>query len=156
MIDSEEDFLQLSGIQHFAFCRRQWALIHLENQRVDDLRTVEGDLPYKRAHDGKQRERRGDALILWDRPVFSSTLGVSGKCDVVEFRTDPAGISLRGESGMWKPYPVEYKRGRPMVSAQLKELLPQVAAETLPDSLRGAERRGGYRFCGSEVALCWY
>lgn len=113
MTYSEEDFLQLSGIQHFAFCRRQWALIHLENQWAENLRTVEGSLLHKRAHDEKQRERRGDTLILRDLPACSSALGVSGKCDVVEFRTDPSGIFLRGEEGMWRPYPIEYKRGRP-------------------------------------------
>ena len=60
MTYSEEAFLQLSGIQHFACCRRQWALIHLENQWAENLRTAEGSLLHKRAHDEKQRERRGD------------------------------------------------------------------------------------------------
>ena len=46
-----EDFLPLSGLQHFAFCRRQWALIHVEAQRQEDLRTVEGRLLHQRAHD---------------------------------------------------------------------------------------------------------
>lgn len=109
----ESDFLQLSGLQHFAFCRRQWALIHVENQWAEDLRTVEGTLLHERAHDGSQRERRGDMLILRDLPVYSAALGVSGKCDVVEFRADPSGVPLRGEDGLWLPYPVEYKRGRP-------------------------------------------
>ncbi len=47
----EEDFLPLSGLQHFAFCRRQWALIHLEQQWQENLRTVEGELLHQRAHD---------------------------------------------------------------------------------------------------------
>ena len=55
----EEDFLQLSGIQHFAFCRRQWALIHLEQQWKDNLATVEGSMLHSRAHDASLRERRG-------------------------------------------------------------------------------------------------
>ncbi len=41
---SEDDYLQLSGLQHFAFCRRQWALIHVEQQWRENLRTVEGDI----------------------------------------------------------------------------------------------------------------
>lgn len=110
---SEEEFLQLSGLQHFAFCRRQWALIHVEDQWAENLRTVEGDLFHRRAHDEKQRERRGDTLILRDLPVCSPSLGVSGKCDVVEFNADPQGVPLRGEDGLWSPYPVEYKRGAP-------------------------------------------
>ena len=68
---------------------------------------------HTRVHDEKQRERRGDTLVLRDLPVFSPTLGVSGKCDVVEFHADPGGVTLRGENGLWLPYPVEYKRGSP-------------------------------------------
>lgn len=105
--------LQLSGLQHFIFCRRQWALIHIENQWNENLRTVEGNLMHARAHDEKQRERRGDLLILRGLPVFSRSLGISGQCDVVEFRTDPAGVPLHGEDGLWRPCPVEYKRGKP-------------------------------------------
>lgn len=105
--------LQLSGLQHFIFCRRQWALIHIENQWKDNLRTVEGDLMHERAHDEKQRERRGDLLILRGLPVFSRSLGISGQCDVVEFRSDPEGVPLHGEDGLWLPCPVEYKRGKP-------------------------------------------
>ena len=109
----EEDLLPLSGIQHFAFCRRQWALIHLEQQWQENLRTVEGDLLHRRAHDGTQRERRGDTLTLRGLSVVSYTLGLSGQCDVVEFRADSSGVSLQGEEGLWRPFPVEYKRGRP-------------------------------------------
>lgn len=113
MIYREEEYLQLSGLQHFAFCRRQWALIHIEQQWRENLRTVEGSLLHGRAHDEKLRERRGDTLILRGLPVCSTTLGVSGKCDVVEFYADPNGVPLHGEEGMWKPFPVEYKRGAP-------------------------------------------
>ena len=109
----DEDLLQLAGLQHFAFCKRQWALIHIENQWAENLRTVEGDLLHRCAHDEAARERRGDTLILRGLPVVSYTLGLSGQCDVVEFRLIPGGVSLRGEEGLWQPCPVEYKRGRP-------------------------------------------
>ena len=95
MAYKEDDFLQLSGLQHFAFCRRQWALIHIENQWQENLRTVEGDLFHERAHDEQQRERRGDTLILRGLSVFSASLGLSGKCDVTEFHRDPRGVSLQ-------------------------------------------------------------
>ena len=110
---NQEEYLQLSGLQHFAFCRRQWALIHIEQQWQDNLRTVEGDLMHRRAHDEAIREKRGTILILRGLSVSSPTLGISGKCDVVEFHQDPAGISLHQEEGLWLPYPVEYKRGSP-------------------------------------------
>ena len=108
-----DDWLPLSGIQHFCFCRRQWALIHLEQQWQENLRTIEGQLFHERAHDASLRERRGDTLVLRSLAVASPTLGLSGQCDVVEFRAAPEGVPLAGEEGRWLPFPVEYKRGRP-------------------------------------------
>lgn len=109
---SEEDYLPLSGIQHFAFCRRQWALIHIENQWAENERTVDGIIMHEKAHSGDV-ESRGDAVIMRALRVFSATLGVSGECDVVEFNRNADGISLNGHDGLWQPYPVEYKRGKP-------------------------------------------
>ena len=59
----EEDYLMLSGIQHFSFCRRQWALIHIEQQWDENLRTVEGNLFHQKAHDGYSSEKRKDVII---------------------------------------------------------------------------------------------
>lgn len=110
---SEEDYLQLSGLQHFRFCRRQWALIHIESQWAENFRTVDGALMHQHAHDKGFQESRGDLLITRGMQVFSPTLGVSGQCDVVEFHRAPGGIPLKGRAGTWLPYPVEYKRGSP-------------------------------------------
>lgn len=109
---SEEDYLPLSGIQHFAFCRRQWALIHIENQWAENERTVDGIIMHEKAHSG-DAESRGDVVIMRALRVFSATLGLSGECDVVEFNRNADGISLNGHDGLWRPYPVEYKRGKP-------------------------------------------
>ena len=57
---AEDDYLQLSGIQHFCFCRRQWALIHIEQQWADNLRTVEGEILHEHAHNDRFSEKRGD------------------------------------------------------------------------------------------------
>ena len=108
---AEDDYLQLSGLQHFVFCRRQWALIHIENQWAENLRTTEGELMHERAHDTSLRERRGNVITMRGVSVSSPTLGVSGKCDVLEFHSDPTGVTLDGTEGTWLPYPVEYKRG---------------------------------------------
>ena len=124
----EEDLLPLSGLQHFTFCRRQWALIHLEQQWQENLRTVEGALLHRRAHDAALRERLGDTLSLRGLSVTSYTLGLSGKCDVVEFHTSPKGVPLHGEDGLWLPFPVEYKRGKPK-SHQADEL--QLCAQAM-------------------------
>ena len=109
----EEDYLQLSGIQHFAFCSRQWALIHLEHLWLGNYQTAQGQLLHQRCHDANQDESRGDLLILRDLRVSSPTLGLSGACDVVEFHRNSQVISLQGRKGLWLPYPVEYKRGKP-------------------------------------------
>ncbi len=110
---TEDDYLLLSGIQHFAFCRRQWALIHVENLWAENLRTVEGNLMHDKAHDSSFRESRGDLYILRGVSVHSASLGVSGKCDVLEYHRRNTGITLHGKKGLWQPYPVEYKRGSP-------------------------------------------
>ena len=124
----EEDWLQLSGLQHFAFCRRQWALIHIENQWAENYRTIDGKLMHENAHDQGFRESRGEVLIVRGLAIHSSQLGVSGQCDIVEFHRDPDGITLRDRVGLWQPYPVEYKRGRPK-NGQADEL--QLCAQAM-------------------------
>ena len=111
MVYNEDDYFLISGIQHFRFCRRQWALIHIENQWAENVRTVEGEGLHRRAHNASARERRGDLLVTRDMRVFSPRLGITGACDVVEFRRDSKGVPIRGEEGLYLPFPVEYKRG---------------------------------------------
>lgn len=110
---AEEDYLLLSGLQHFRFCRRQWALIHIENQWAENYRTVDGAIIHKNAHDQSFVESRGDIVITRGVHVFSRTLGVSGQCDVLEYHRSSEGIPLAGREGVWRPFPVEYKRGSP-------------------------------------------
>lgn len=105
--------LMISALQHFVFCRRQWALIHIEQQWQDNVRTVEGNLMHRRAHDEKLIEKRDDLIIMRALRVHSKRLNITGICDVVEFHRDPDGIALPGYDGLWRPYPVEYKRGKP-------------------------------------------
>ena len=109
----EEDFLQLSGLQHFKFCRRRWALIHIENQWAENYRTIDGSILHQNAHDSQFRESRGDRVITRGVSIHSSLLGVSGQCDVLEYHREDTGIPLAGKEGLWQPYPVEYKRGSP-------------------------------------------
>jgi CRISPR-associated exonuclease Cas4 len=109
----EDDYLLLSGIQHFCFCRRQWAQIHIEQQWEENVRTVEGNILHERAHDKTISEKRGDVITVRGMAISSPALGVSGQCDVVEFHASPDGVPLSGRKGTWLPVPVEYKRGRP-------------------------------------------
>ena len=127
MVFKEEEYLQLSGLQHFSFCRRQWALIHIEQQWAENIRTADGRILHEKAHDGSIREKRGDLIITRDMSIHSPTLGVSGKCDVVEFHRGSSGIPLPGQDGLWQPYPVEYKRGSPKATdADRLQLCAQV------------------------------
>lgn len=109
----EEDFLLLSGIQHYAFCPRQWALIHIEQQWEENYFTVMGNIMHENAHDKDFVEKRKNVVITRGMPVFSRTMGVRGDCDVVEFHLDKAGIPLNRYEGTYQPVPVEYKRGKP-------------------------------------------
>ncbi len=109
----EEDYLLLSGIQHFAFCRRQWALIHIEQQWEENVRTFEGRSMHENAHNPFYKEKRGGIISVRAMKVFSKSLGVSGECDLVEFHADSQGIPLNGRSGLYRVVPVEYKRGAP-------------------------------------------
>ncbi|MDD4503402.1 MAG: CRISPR-associated protein Cas4 [Clostridiaceae bacterium] len=111
--NKEEDFLLLSGIQHFVFCKRQWALIHIEQQWQENLRTIEGGILHEKTHDNTIIESRGDLIISRGMGIFSSSLGLTGACDVVEFHSASDGVSIFGRDGSYKPVPVEYKRGKP-------------------------------------------
>ncbi len=107
-----DELLPLSGIQHFCFCRRQWALIHVERQWQENVLTVEGKLLHKRADDPFFSEVRKGVVISRSVPVASYRLGLQGVCDVVEFTSSPQGVSLPGRDGFFAPAPVEYKHGR--------------------------------------------
>ncbi len=100
----ESDFIPISALQHFVFCRRQCALIHLEGVWDENRLTAEGRLLHEKVHEG-EAESRGDVRIARGIRLRSQRLGISGQADVVEFHRQP--------DGSWLPYPVEYKRGRP-------------------------------------------
>ena len=112
---AENEILLLSGIQHFRFCRRQWALIHLENQWQENVKTIEGNFVHTRCHDEDKNEQRGDLLIVRGLRVNSYYLGLTGQCDVVEFhkRQDDSGAKLNKRDGTWDICPIEYKKGKP-------------------------------------------
>ena len=110
---SEDEFLMLSGIQHFAFCRRQWALIHIEQQWAENYRTIDGQIFHENAHNGAFSETRNGILIRRGLSVFSRTMGISGNCDIVEFHPSEEGISIPYDCKRYLPIPIEYKRGEP-------------------------------------------
>lgn len=125
---NEDDFLSLSGIQHFIFCRRQWALIHIEQQWQENLRTVEGEILHENAHDVYSTEKRGGVILSRALPVFSKELGIRGACDIVEFHQSRDGVNLFGRDGLYLPIPVEYKHGKPK---ETEEDISQLVAQAI-------------------------
>ncbi len=109
----EEDYLMLSGLQHFAFCRRQWALIHIEQQWAENYHTADGRIMHTKAHDSGFHEKRGDVVITRAMQISSAELGINGECDIVEFHKSPNGIYIPSLDGRYNVIPVEYKRGQP-------------------------------------------
>ena len=87
-----DDLLPLSGIQHFLFCRRQWALIHIERQWQENVLTAEGRIVHERADDPFFPEVRKGTILTRSMPVTSYRLGLVGVCDVVEFTESPEGV----------------------------------------------------------------
>jgi CRISPR-associated exonuclease Cas4 len=108
------DPLPLSALQHLVFCERQFALIHVERQWADNPLTVDGKALHEQA-DAGGRETRGDVRILRGLALRCERLALVGKADVVELHRTGGeqGVRLPGADGRWRPFPVEYKRGRP-------------------------------------------
>lgn len=116
----EDELLPLSGLQHIEFCERRAALVCVEGLWDDNLLTIEGRVLHERTHE-PATETRGDLRIARSLWLRSLRLGLSCKADVVEFHrvVEVGGSSQRelgavlpGITGRWRPYPVEYKRGR--------------------------------------------
>lgn len=109
---TEDEYLMLSGIQHFLFCKRQWALIHIENIWDENTYTKEGQIIHTKVDQPFIKEKRRDLIISRAMPVSSSKLGLSGILDAIEFYKSEEGIELKNRKGRWKPVIIEYKRGK--------------------------------------------
>lgn len=139
---SEEELLPISALQHFVFCERQCALIHVERVWRDNALTLEGAHLHARVDErGPRRETRGDVIIVRGLPLRSLHLGLAGRADVVEFhryagdstsvqRADglSVAVTLARARGLWVPLPIDYKRGKP--KADLSDEI-QICAQAL-------------------------
>jgi len=96
-----DENLPISALQHWLFCPRQFALIHVERLWAENRLTAEGRVLHERVDAGGS-ERRGSLKTLRDVQVSSDRPGLHGVADVVELHGHPP-----------QPRPVEYKRGRP-------------------------------------------
>ena len=107
-----DDFILISGLQHLLFCPRQWALIHIDRQWQENYFTAMGRVLHEKAH-SEQSESRPGLVVARGLSLRSERLMICGVADVVEFHQDEDGVSLPGHRGRWRPFPVEYKNGRP-------------------------------------------
>lgn len=113
---SDDDMLMLSGIQHYRFCPRQWALIHVEQQWNDNGLTIEGQLLHKHVDDPFYRQKCGDHIALRSVNIASKGLGLYGICDMIELVPSDDVTDVIGHPkyhGNWIPVPIEYKHGKP-------------------------------------------
>ncbi|HRQ87478.1 MAG TPA: CRISPR-associated protein Cas4 [Bacteroidia bacterium] len=102
----EDQLVPISALQHWLYCPRQCALIHLEQLWAENRYTAEGRVLHEKAHDGRDETRAG-VRIARGLSVRSLELGLTGQCDVVEFHR------TRNGAGCERIVPVEYKRGKP-------------------------------------------
>ncbi len=107
------DYLQINSIQHFAFCKRQWGLITLEQIWSENEDTVLGQFVHRNVDDEYYREKRKDSIIVRSMPISSQKLMLRGIADLVEYRKNKEGNFLDKYHGKWQPFIVEYKKGRP-------------------------------------------
>lgn len=128
---SEDEMLMLSGIQHFRFCPRQWALIHIEQQWKDNRLTVEGQILHYHADDPYYRQKCGDILMMRAVRIASRELGLYGIADIIELYPSVSShdtIRHPKYKGCWKPCIVEYKHGKPKRN-EIDEI--QLTAQTI-------------------------
>lgn len=102
---TEDNFIQLSALQHFIFCKRQCALIHIEQAWSENVLTAEGKIMHEKAHEDYSENTAGIKIVR-GMPLRSFELGLSGKADIVEFHKIK-------EKNSWVPFPIEYKHGKP-------------------------------------------
>lgn len=144
---AESDLLPISGLQHLAYCERQWALIHLNKVWREDIRTAEGRIMHDRVHDPAQSGMFSGVYAERGLPIRSLRLGIAGEADVVEFHEDSGGIAIPNRAGRWTLVPIEYKRGRPKERTDADTI--QLCAQTIClEEMLQCEIGTGYLFYG--------
>lgn len=123
--NASDNYLLISGIQHFIYCRRQWALIHVEQQWSENYFTIDGQIRHTKV-DSMSDELKNGIRIIRSMPIASRELKIRGKCDVVELIPSKDGFYFSKYDERYKVYPIEYKRGKPKLDeSDTMQLLAQ-------------------------------
>ncbi len=144
---TEDQMLMLSGIQHYVFCPRQWALIYLDQQWKDNVLTLEGHLLHSRVDDPTTRILNNGVVTLRRVSVASHSLGLYGICDAVELipvADNQKGILHPRYGGPFLPIPIEYKHGHTKV--EHSDRLQVVAQAMSLEEMYDVEIPEGYIF----------
>lgn len=108
--DESRELFPLSWLSQYGYCKRRCSLLALEQIWQENEYTAAGRMQHKRVHT-RRTEQRGDSIYIFEMPVFSHALGVSGFCDCVEAHPSPSGVAIPYGKGKYTFYPVEYKHG---------------------------------------------
>jgi len=103
MAYDDENLIALSCIQHYAYCKRQCSLIHIEGIWIENVFTAEGRIMHEKVHE-ENSKTAGGVKTETSVPVRSYVLGFIGKADVIEYCKNDKGEKL--------VTPIEYKRGK--------------------------------------------
>lgn len=140
----EDDYLLISGIQHFIFCRRQWALIHIEQLWDENFFTVDGQIKHGKVESSDVSEFKNNIKIIRSMPVVSHKLKVQGKCDVVELKPDVNGFYFSKYNKKYSVFPVEYKRGK--TKSDESDIMQLLAQAMCLEDMLGLEIKEGACF----------
>lgn len=124
---AEEDYLLISGIQHYMFCKHQWGLIHIESMWIENTLTYEGRNLHERTDNPEIKESRGSTFNSRGVAVISKNLGMQGVIDIIEFVKDEKGIFIEDKNDFYFPTLIEYKRGNPKEGLEDKVQLTALA-----------------------------
>lgn len=133
---TEDDYIQLSSLQHYVFCPRQCGLIHVEDVWTDNVFTVRGEILHEKV-DTDTYETRGTLKTVRGLRIHSQRLGIVGRCDVVEFSKS------KDKADATEVLPVEFKSGQPKDDISDKvQLCAQVLC--LEEMLNTTIQRGAF------------
>ena len=108
-----EDRIPLSSIKQYSYCKRRFGLMFIDNEFIDNFKTIEGNILHEKVNDPFFKEKRGEKYYSRSVPVYSDRLNLYGIVDIIEFINDKNGVTIPTHKGLWRLNPIEYKNGKP-------------------------------------------
>ena len=105
--------LPVSAVKQYAYCKRRFALMFIDDEWGDNYKIIEGNITHEKVDDPFFNEKRKDLYHSRSVPVFSEKLNLYGVVDIIEFQRDDNGVNIKTHGGLWGINPIEYKNGKP-------------------------------------------